>query len=81
MSFPGSENSLSIPGFQVFPGLWPPWFLGVRDVFVTCVAEHGTDRQTDRRTDGYQLCSMPPLWCRGAAWESRAAADYVRVFM
>jgi len=25
MSFPGSENSLSIPGFQVFPGLWPPW--------------------------------------------------------
>ena len=26
MSFPGSENSLSIPpGFQVFLGLWPPW--------------------------------------------------------
>jgi len=25
MSFPGLENSLSIPAFQVYPGLWPPW--------------------------------------------------------
>jgi len=24
MSFPGSDNSLTIPGFQVFPSLWPP---------------------------------------------------------
>jgi len=24
MSFSGSEDSLSIPGFQVFPGLQPP---------------------------------------------------------
>jgi len=24
VSFPGSENSPRIPGFQVFPGLWPP---------------------------------------------------------
>ena len=27
LTFPGLQNSLTIPGFQGFPGLWEPWHI------------------------------------------------------
>ena len=57
MRFPGSENSLSIPRFQVFPGLWPPcWPLyEIRD---TC-SHIERERGNKSRQQSHHMASFP----------------------